>query len=147
MATVLGIDPGSSACGVAVVSDGVVVWSDTWNLDKLRESDIIARLEDIPMTITHVGIEKQPVGKSAVWAEKTLRRCLVFANIWLKPTMAYPQTWRSGLGLKTRGERATLKQASIDFVLQKYGLRCANNDEAEAICIATFVAESHSHSY
>lgn len=47
-------------------------------------------------------------------------------------------TWRKLLGIKTgRGiKRATLKQADIEFVKQKYNI-VANDDVCDAICLFT----------
>ncbi len=48
----------------------------------------------------------------------------------------YPSEWRAAIGIRTgRGiERATLKEADIQFVKDNYGIT-VNDDIADAICI------------
>lgn len=139
--TILGIDPGSTACGMAVITQNSILYSETVNLDKMYESAIIAHFANlyIQFPFDVVSIEQQPHGGKfggAVWAAKTVRRCLKFANITCPIHSPLPQSWRSRLGLKTQGGRINLKQASIDYVKARYDYDAPSDDEAEAICLA-----------
>lgn len=53
--------------------------------------------------------------------------------------MIMPSAWRKLVGIKTgRGvERSELKQASIDYVINKYGFIPQTDDEADATALAT----------
>jgi len=90
--------------------------------------------------------EVRPEGGYGVGNTKTHR-----ALMWLQAATAfllyekfphididyiYPSSWRATLGIKNgRGiKRATLKEADIQFVKDKYNIN-VNDDEADAICI------------
>lgn len=52
-----------------------------------------------------------------------------------------PPQWRKWLGMdQSKKKRAELKQMSMDYVLETFGVEC-NNDEADAICIGCAVLE------
>lgn len=135
--TILGIDPGSRATGLAILKNGSLVHAEALNLDNLTEAQITDHLFMLKHEheIDEVCMEKQPGHHGALWAEKTLRRCCAFANL-PKPRTILPQVWRSKLGLKTRGGRRVLKKASVDYVFQRFGFVSASDDIAEAICLA-----------
>ncbi len=135
---ILGIDPGSKATGIAILSDGIIYESLVWNLDGMTEAQLVSEfiLLGLRHDISHAVIEAQPSGRghAATWAAKHIKRCLNYARL-PKPSELYPQQWRRKLGLFVFKKSGDLKQQSVDFARQNLKLD-TSHDAAEAACIA-----------
>lgn len=137
--TILGIDPGSRATGLAILKNGSLAHAEALNLDNLTEAQITDHLFMLKLEheIDEVCMENQPSGgrgHAATWASKTLKRCLRFAN-FPKPAELYPQEWRRLLGLFTRKSSGDLKAQSVEYVLSHFNVSLSH-DVAEAVCLA-----------
>ncbi len=137
--TILGIDPGSKATGLAILKNGSLVHAEALNLDNLTEEQLLSHLFILKHEhgIDEVCMENQPSsgrGHAATWAAKHLKRCLKYAN-FSKPAELYPQEWRRLLGLFTRKSSVDLKAQSVEYVLSHFNVSLSH-DVAEAACVA-----------
>lgn len=138
---ILGIDPGSRATGIAVLSGSTLLFVDALNLDALTEQECIDILNTLVIEygVTQVCMECQPSGgqgHAATWASKHLKRCLRYAGV--SPSAIselYPQQWRRKLGMWTRKASGDLKKQSVEFVAATFGV-VLKHDIAEAACLA-----------
>lgn len=150
---ILALDLSTKSSGWAIFEDGEL---KSHGCITASSTDLIKRIykmkDELNKIINDNNINKiiteevRPEGGYGVGNLKTHR-----ALMWLQAAIAfmifdnhnsieidyiYPSSWRATLGIKNgRGiKRMTLKEADIEYVYNKYGIK-VNDDEADAICI------------
>lgn len=154
MENLLALDQASIITGYAIFQDGKLV---KYGKLELKDEEIGPRLVTLRNEITklinennidYVAFEDIQMQASVGNNVKTFK---VLANVYgvilelceelkLKYEVVSSNTWKSTLKIKGKG-RAEQKRAAQAFVLEKYGVKCTQ-DEADAICIGSHMIKS-----
>ena len=145
------LDTSTQKSGCALFENGELVDHTLIDLHKMSNSD--ERMNEMCKSLAQVLIRWKP---DSVWIEypegkngniKTFNMlCEILGAVRLYCVIKNceyneinPPQWRKWLGMdQAKKKRAELKQMSMDYVFENYGIEC-NNDEADSICIGLAV--------
>lgn len=142
---VMGIDGATKDTGIAVVHMNILSYN---HLIHVSGSPAQTRINPMVLKIIGEIIAQKPdvVYYEDIYAKDNVKTMKQLAEI-MGGVRAYcafngiefhtilPSSWRKILGFKSKN-RTDVKQESICYVNQKYGIKCGD-DVADAICIAT----------
>lgn len=142
---VMGIDGASKKTGIAVINMNILSYEHLINLQSKDSSarqdqmtlkiigEIIAQKPDVVYYEDNYMSRNPKTAKMLAQILGGVRTYCAFNIIEFHAIM--PSSWRKILGFKSKN-RTDVKQESICYVNQKYGIKCGD-DVADAICIAT----------
>ena len=160
---VLGIDPGKKA-GAAVTYDDRLLMSQAVRDKPLERARVVATAFGCAKTIADaIGeevhgvlvVERFGAGAGAFgrFGARTRDGIAARAGAWMEAwelgggkkkhiVRVFPQTWRSPVLGRGQGSAVLMKELAKIYVVGRYGLCIEDDNEAEAICIATWAASA-----
>jgi len=151
---ILAFDQSSNLSGFCLLDDDKLISSGVIDKHKIKDSDV--RIAEMNVTICEKISELQPecVVIENVQSQGSVATVILLARLQgmilgycyangIRAEILSPATWRAKLSF-TQGpkvKRDELKQQAINYVADHLGIKDANVDEAEAMCIA--IAASH----
>lgn len=145
--TVLGLDTSTTSTGFAVIENGKLISYGT--IEPPKKIDLLDRILYIEeyikqiikaKDVDYVVMEQLTVMRSAnttrVLAGMLYHLLLEFRKRDLLTILVRPSEWRGHCHIKGR-TRAEVKAGAMKYIIEKYGVD-ANEDEADAICIAEY---------
>lgn len=148
--TILGLDQASNITGYCLLRDGTPIKYGIIDHSKSKK-DTAARIKNMFLDIAAVIDECRPdmLVVEAVQSQASPKTMLMLSQLqgmliglaYIKgtPVASYlPTEWRKILGFRQGAsvKRPELKQQSIDYVCERFGITDTSEDACEAICLA-----------